>query len=490
MLHEKQDMCDRREGVGGPRPSGMIAGCFSNPLSDLALRSSLHPTLDVGEAEIMLSLTALAACLACADAHRDAHSYWTQPPVGWFGGNATHFENASQLEAIGKYNIAIFGWQHLIFATNWTASVYAQLSQAAILKAQQPHMSVYVYAGFANADGYNAATWEIIRSASDGCHGHQPCRKVAAPYTDWVLETDTTPVYSMSACEQMGLGYSNPPTFKCWNPIWNVANASMRDFFIEHVIAPLAAAPPTMVDGVFFDCFNEAYNMPTPWNRRATNIPNCTTGTGGSGCEALLAGTIDLARRVALTLNAGGKTPMFSNVGSFVNPKAGAPFWLDEGRLLDALDGTSFQLNYESVRAEKVPTPRFQPTTLQVVAHLSHQGPCRRLLTCGCARALVWYSSPRAGCCQTCSRRRAGACASASTCTSRPLTRTSRRISPPSSWCGRRDGSSLRRPDGSMMTGGGRPRLTRCPRLPLQSCTLLTYRVRCVHCVVQVAGNL
>lgn len=318
----------------------------------------------------MLSLTALAACLACADAHRDAHSYWTQPPVGWFGGNATHFENASQLEAIGKYNIAIFGWQHLIFATNWTASVYAQLSQAAILKAQQPHMSVYVYAGFANADGYNAATWEIIRSASDGCHGHQPCRKVAAPYTDWVLETDTTPVYSMSACEQMGLGYSNPPTFKCWNPIWNVANASMRDFFIEHVIAPLAAAPPTMVDGVFFDCFNEAYNMPTPWNRRATNIPNCTTGTGGSGCEALLAGTIDLARRVALTLNAGGKTPMFSNVGSFVNPKAGAPFWLDEGRLLDALDGTSFQLNYESVRAEKVPTPRFQPTTLQNFAHL------------------------------------------------------------------------------------------------------------------------
>ena len=126
---------------------------------------------------------------------------WSRPAVGWFGGNATHFENSSQLASIGRYAIAIFGWQHLIFATNWTASVYAQLTQAAILKAQQPQMAVYVYAGFANADGYNAATWSITRSASDGCPGHQPCRQVAAPYTDWVLESDDhgTPVYSMSA---------------------------------------------------------------------------------------------------------------------------------------------------------------------------------------------------------------------------------------------------------------------------------------------------
>ena len=61
-----------------------------------------------------------------------------------------------------------------------------------------------------------------------------------------------------------------------------------------------------MIDGVFFDCFNFAYQLPTPWNRRAVNIPNCTTA-GGSGCEALLEGTIDLARKVALALNAKGK---------------------------------------------------------------------------------------------------------------------------------------------------------------------------------------
>ena len=90
------------------------------------------------------------------------------------------------------------------------------------------------------------------------------CRVTPAPYTDYFLQTAKTPVYSMSACEQMGLGYSHPPTDKCWNPIWNVANASMRDYFIDRLIKPLAAAP--MIDGVFFDCFNFAYQLPSPWN--------------------------------------------------------------------------------------------------------------------------------------------------------------------------------------------------------------------------------
>ena len=229
---------------------------------------------------------------------------WSKFPAAWFGGNATNWENETQLEAIGQYSLAIFGWQHLITATNWTASVYAQLTQAAIVKDRHPQLPVYVYTGFGNADGYNAATWELLKGASDGCRGHQPCRKVPEPYTDWFLETETVPVYSMSACEQMGMGYSNPPTDKCWNPIWNVANASARDWFVKHIITPLADAP--QIDGVFFDCFNYAYALPTPWNRRAVNIPNCTTA-GGAGCEALLEGTIDLARRIAVALNAKGK---------------------------------------------------------------------------------------------------------------------------------------------------------------------------------------
>ena len=360
---------------------------------------------------------------------------WSRFPVAWFGANATHWESDEQLSFIGRHALAIFGWQHLITATNWTASVYAQLDQAAILKARFPKLPVYVYAGFGNANGYNAATWEVMESASAGCHGHQPCRKVSEPYTDWFLEAESTIVYSMSACEQMGLGYSNPPTPRCWNPIWNVANAvpwqalepsasrhsssfnvyslsseplrgqSARDYFIERVVAPLADAP--MIDGVFFDCFNFACTewavqtlndkpvslrsemncsslpshlpdacvpvrtdeLPSPWNRRAVNIPDCAAHIGGPGCERLRAGTLDLARRVALTLNAKGKVPMFSNVGSFAPPKVPAPFWLDEARLVSALEGTAYQFNYEQARVHRTrpirpavvlpaPTPR------------------------------------------------------------------------------------------------------------------------------------
>ena len=61
----------------------------------------------------------------------------------------------------------------------------------------------------------------------------------------------------------------------------------MRDFFIEKLVTPLADA--ASIDGVFYDCFNYAYQLPSPWNRRATNVPNCTT-SGGAGCEALLNG--------------------------------------------------------------------------------------------------------------------------------------------------------------------------------------------------------
>jgi hypothetical protein len=54
------------------------------------------------------------------------------------------------------------------------------------------------------------------------------------------------------------------------------------------LVTPLAEA--STIDGVFYDCFNFAYELPQPWNRQAVNIPNCTVH-GGAGCEALLTGT-------------------------------------------------------------------------------------------------------------------------------------------------------------------------------------------------------
>ena len=66
----------------------------------------------------------------------------------------------------------------------------------------------------------------VMEPTFAGCSNGQPCRVTPEPYTDWFLQTDKTPVYSMSACEQMGLGYSNPGTDKCANLIWNVSSHS------------------------------------------------------------------------------------------------------------------------------------------------------------------------------------------------------------------------------------------------------------------------
>jgi len=352
----------------------------------------------------MLLLGAMLALAYPASATFPFAYDWSKFPAAWFGANATDFESTEQLDFIGKFSMAIFGWQHLITATNWTASVYSQIDQAAILKERHPGLPVYVYTGFGNADGYNAATWPIIKGASEGCPAHQPCRKVPEPYSHWVLQTDDVPVYSMSACEQMGLGYSNPPTDHCWNPIWNVANDSMRDFYIEKIITPLALAPS--IDGVFFDCFNFAYQMPSPWNRRATNIPNCTSA-GGEGCEALLQGTLDLARRVALKLNAGGKVAMFSNPASFKNTQK-APIWLDEARLVEALQGTDYQINYEFMRAEQMASSgqlgnmleessRGIPAGVHTYLHNATEDPTPHLATFMLFRQEHWYSFSSTG---------------------------------------------------------------------------------------------
>ena len=110
---------------------------------------------------------------------------WDRFPAAWFGGNSTDWESSDQLAEIGKYSMAILGWQHLITATNWTASIYAQLNQAAIIKSHHPDLPVYVYTGFGNADGYNAATWEaqayVDPNPNPTPHNHPPYERSCHP---------------------------------------------------------------------------------------------------------------------------------------------------------------------------------------------------------------------------------------------------------------------------------------------------------------------
>ena len=72
-------------------------------------------------------------------------------PSAWFGGNDTVFESEASLETLGKYSLAILSWQALLTATNWTASIYAQLAQAAVIKARHPALPVFVYQGRVHA---------------------------------------------------------------------------------------------------------------------------------------------------------------------------------------------------------------------------------------------------------------------------------------------------------------------------------------------------
>jgi hypothetical protein len=60
--------------------------------------------------------------------------------------------------------MAILGWQHLDTETDWTAVVYTQLTQAAIIKSRHPDIPVFVYCGYGFAFGLNAGTFPVMQS--------------------------------------------------------------------------------------------------------------------------------------------------------------------------------------------------------------------------------------------------------------------------------------------------------------------------------------
>jgi len=259
---------------------------------------------------------------------------WDNFPAAWFGANATNWESLEQIAEIGRYSLAILGWQHLSTTTNFTDVVYAQLAQAAIIKAAHPNLPVYVYCSFGWAFGQNAAVYPIMNDPA---------------YKDFFLQSNNGAEFSDTDCQQTGKT-PRETDGRCVGYFWNMANSTARDYFVKELVTPLAVAP--MIDGVFYDAFNYGYDIPEvrPWGKVVTNVPNCTN-LGGSGCEALLNGTLDTARRTALLLNAHNKVPMFANPATFVKPPK-QNIWLDEARLVKAMDGCRYQTYYESFRAE------------------------------------------------------------------------------------------------------------------------------------------
>lgn len=173
---------------------------------------------------------------------------------------------------------------------------------------------------------------------------------IHSPYRDYFLQSAHGPVFTHTNCQQ---GHTSPEATnnRCVGFFWNMANSSARSHFVDKLVAPLATAP--MIDGVFFDAFNYGYDIPevTPWGLQTINVPNCTK-SGGTGCQALVDGTIEVAVRTAQLLNANGKVPMYANPGTFNHPLVGQNIWLNESVLAEALQGTAWMTYYESMRAE------------------------------------------------------------------------------------------------------------------------------------------
>ena len=261
---------------------------------------------------------------------------WTRFPSAWFGANKTHWESDAQLAEIGRYSMAVLGWQHLDDVTNWTAVVYAQLAEAGRIKAAHPDVPVFVYCGFGWAMGLNAAVQPLMFGPDK------------EQYTNFFLQAADGPEFTHTDCQQMG---ENPPNCVGW--FWNFGNASARDYFVDHLVGPLAAAGT--IDGVFFDAVNYGYDIPEtrPWGRAVVSVPDCDGRLNVSGCDALVAGTIDVAARATKLLNANGKVPIFANPGYYSN-FYNRTIVLDEQRLVTALDGLEWLNYYESARAEQL----------------------------------------------------------------------------------------------------------------------------------------
>eukprot|EP01048_Picozoa_sp_COSAG05_P004453 COSAG05_NODE_240_length_13119_cov_122.275806_2_plen_346_part_00 len=259
---------------------------------------------------------------------------WSKFPTAWFAANATNWEDDEQIELIGKYSMAILGWQHLDTPLDWTAVVYTQLTQAAIIKNKHPELPVFVYCGYGFAFGLNAGTWPVMESVSKD--------PVGSPFRDFFLQSEHGPVFTHTNCQQ-GHTSTGATGNHCLGYFWNMANSSARDYFVEKLVTPLATAP--MIDGIFYDAFNYGYDIPevTPWGLQTINVPGCTKANASwTGCEALVDGSIEVAVRTTKLLNEHGKVPMYANPGTFKHPLVGQHIWLNESNLVDALDGMAW----------------------------------------------------------------------------------------------------------------------------------------------------
>ena len=91
----------------------------------------------------------LVALLACATATARPPPPWRYDrsafPAAWFGANSTHAESEAQLAELGRYQLVLFGFQHLLTRDDYRAEGAALIRQARAVKRRHPHVAVGIY---------------------------------------------------------------------------------------------------------------------------------------------------------------------------------------------------------------------------------------------------------------------------------------------------------------------------------------------------------
>ena len=218
--------------------------------------------------------------------HDDARVPWGLEPWGrfpsfWFGENADAMDNATELALVGKFALAVYGWQHALGVAPKGRQEGQKLSaQCAALKAtpgSRARCAVYRqgWLGMSNYDEQRA----VIDTKASATAGW------------WLTDDAGAPD-----------GHSGTPGgVPVSSVFWNFANASAAEYYQQKVVRPLAQDPH--IDAVFFDdmpgaCCNAEHNLPSHYTKQEALAI----------CDATLANF----RAVAQILNAGNKLPIFS----------------------------------------------------------------------------------------------------------------------------------------------------------------------------------
>jgi hypothetical protein len=219
----------------------------------------------------LLLLLLLAAHAACSSARPlppwpyTAGKRGGMPGIGWFGANVSGFENTTQLQMLGDYSMAIFGWQAFLDGDGYIGELTQLVEQCQKVKAMNPKTATIVYIDGLRVEPFYNSLRKIMR---DPAYADFFLRNSSMTSTDGFIPA-TTYCAQMRSAHAPGVhrpASNDDP--KCLSWYWNWFNSSAVDYYLNDLVGPQAAKPG--FDGVFFDG-SDGFMRGT-W-KQAENVP-------------------------------------------------------------------------------------------------------------------------------------------------------------------------------------------------------------------------